>query len=193
MAYVGARMKALGRERVLKAQAVAREGVADQISRALLIAVSLRESGGRNVLGDQGHARGAFQITDWYHREFLRSVRGCVAAKLIPEATRLNWIPVPGANAAMRGMAPTWEDGARYVVKLLNEYIVQAKAAKVPAGRDRLAVAVAAFNAGMSAALEGHRAGDPDVKTTGANYSADVLLRRSEVSEWLAAHPNWKA
>ncbi len=193
MKYVNDRMKAIGKTRVQTAQLVGKEGGRDLISGSLLIAISLRESGGRNVLGDNGHARGAFQITDWWHKAFLKSVRGCLAAKLIPEATRLNWIPIPGTNAAMRGFCPTWEDGARYTAKLLNGYVQQAVKAKVKRPEDQLAVAIASFNCGFGPARDAFFAGNVDLATTGRDYAADVQLRRTEVDEWLKLHPNWRA
>lgn len=193
MDYVSARMKAIGKGRVQKAQRVGREVAGDEISGALIIALALRESGGRNVLGDNGHARGAFQLTDTWNREFLRGVRGCVAAKLIPEATKLNWVPVPGTNALMRGMAPSWENGARRAVEIITGHLVSAKVHAVPR-KSCLAVAVAAFNAGFVPALQAYRqSGDPDDATTGGDYSRDVLLRRSEVAQWLSMNPNWTA
>jgi hypothetical protein len=200
MAYVNDRLKAIGKGRVQKAQIVAREGSPDLISGALLIAVSLRETGGRNVLGDypkgsrdrrRARARGAFQIHDAYHIEWLRTVRGCFAAAWIAEATRINWIPVPGTNAAMPGFCPTWIDGCRYTAQILNDYVDQAEDIATPEAQ--LAVALAAFNCGFDAALQGHMAFDVDRATTGGDYSADVLLRASEVREWLGDHPNWKA
>lgn len=197
MEYVDRRLRAVGSTRVKKVQVVAREQN-DLVSGPLLLAIMLRESGGRNVQGDQGHARGAFQIHDAFWREALESVRGCRMAATIPDADRpiigkRMWVPVPGRNAADPGYCPTIEDGARIAVVILNGYVRQAQAANITAVSDLIAVAVAAYNCGFGAALKGYRAGAVDQGTTGRDYSKDCLLRRSEVSKWLRAHPNWQA
>ena len=193
-AYLTARMKHLGVLRTRKALALGD----DLISGELLIALAIRESGLRNVLGDysadkkRAHARGAFQIHDRYHSEFLRSVPGCVAARWIPEATRANWIPVKGTHAMMRWMCPTWEDGARYAQEILTGFVKIARAQNIRAGHTRLRIALAAYNTGMGGALEGYRADDIDMNTTGKDYSRDVLRRMMFVHEWLNRHPNWR-
>ena len=195
--YTNDRMKALGKGRVLKAQEVCREGAPDQISGRLAIAFSFRETGGRNVLGDKEfekqiwHARGAFQIYDSFHWPFLKSVVGCPGSKLIPEFTRINWIPVKGTTAAMPLMVPTWEDGCRYYVKIINGHIESAYRAGVRSPSDQLVIAANAYNCGFKKALLGYEEGEPDKYTTLANYSTDVLLRAEEIGVWLREHPNW--
>ena len=197
IAYIDRRLRAVGPTRVKKVQVVAREGGPDLISGALLLAIMLRESGGRNVGGDQGHARGALQIHDNYWHGMLASVRGCRMAATIADADRpiigkRMWIPVPGRNAAEPGYCPTIEDGARIAVVILSGYVRQAQAANITAVSDLIAVAVAAYNCGFGWALRGHREGDPSKYTTGKDYARDVIARRSEVSEWLRAHPRWR-
>lgn len=193
MAYVNDRLKAAGKGRLQKVQRIGKEGGADLVSGALLIALSIRESGIRNVLGDFGHARGAFQINDRYHMPWLKTVIGCPAAALIPQFTRINWIPIPGTNAAMKSFAPTYEDGARYAAFLINQLVKQARDAGVATSSDQLAVAVAAYNCGFASAHKGYKEGDADKYTTGGDYSKDVLLRRNEVNKWLGRHPAWRA
>jgi soluble lytic murein transglycosylase-like protein len=52
--------------------------------------------------------------------------------------------------------------------------------------------AVAAYNAGIGGALQGHAIGDVDRFTTGRDYSAWVMRHRIVVQHWLDAHPAWK-
>ncbi|MEJ7787499.1 MAG: hypothetical protein WKF96_22065 [Solirubrobacteraceae bacterium] len=191
MLYVDGRLKELGAERVRKAQEVAAEGESDLISGALLLAISLRESGCRNVLGDQGHARGHMQIHDRFHEGWLRSVPGCNASATIAGHTRQCWIPVAGKTAMDAGCCPTFEDGCRGAVLILRGYITQGRGLY----RDSVALsaAVAAYNCGFAAVRRAISAGDVDLHTTGRNYSTDCLRRRSEVNAWLRAHPGWRA
>ncbi len=201
MEYVNGRMKSLGKTRTQKALLIAKEDN-DLISGELMIALAIRESGLRNVLGDYklmgkvpilvGRARGAHQIHDEWHMPFLKSVRGCLAAKTIPEFTRLNWIPIPGTNAGMRGMCPSWEDGTRYAIKILNGHIDKARDKGVTSRVDLVRIAIASYNCGFARAYQAYIDGDVDAPTTGDNYSRDTLMRRDEVREWLDKHPNWR-
>lgn len=195
MEYVNGRLKALGKTRVQKALIIAAEEN-DLISGELVIALGIRESGLRNVLGDfqgtHGRARGALQFHDEWHMSFLRSVVGCVASKTIPEFTRINWIPIPGTNAGMRGFCPTWEDSIRYGIKILDGHIQKAKIKSVRSKVDLVKIALSAYNCGFTRAYNAYQAGDVDSPTTLKNYSRDVLLRKDEVREWLNKHPNWR-
>lgn len=190
MAHVHKRITGLGAERVRKVLAVGREGGPDQISGSLLLAIGIRESGLMNVLGDDGWARGAFQIHARFHPEKLRGLPGCRAAATIAKHTSRCWVPVKGHTALDAGYAPTIEDGARVCVRILRDYLKQAGRSDIPI-HDRLRVAIAAYNCGMGGALKGYRAGNVDMATTGADYSKDCLLRRTELNQWLHAHPKW--
>lgn len=206
MRHVGKRLTGLGAERVRKVLAVGREGGPDLISGELLLAIGIRESGLMNVLGDftldgkvsspdepraVGHARGAFQIHDAFHSEALARVPGCRAARTLAAHTSSAWIPVAAAKAVDRGFCPTVEDGARIAARILTGLIGQADASSI-ARDDQVRVAVAAYNCGFGGALSSYRRGDADLATTGRDYSRDVLLRRSEIREWLDAHSNWR-
>jgi hypothetical protein len=60
---------------------------------------------------------------------------------------------------------------------MLEAGVIEAARAGVPFG-SRVRVAVAGYNAGMHAAITAwKKTGNPDVATTGGDYSADVLER----------------
>lgn len=192
MKYLDGRLKDLGAERCRIAFEIGGEGEPDLISGALLLAISIRESGCRNVAGDEGHARGHMQIHDAYHRLALRAVVGCRMSPTIAKHTSECWIPVAGTTALDEGMCPTFEDGCRIALAILQGYVRQAQRSDDVPARLVLRTAVAAFNAGFGAAEAGANGGHPDKATTGGNYSEDTLLRRNEIHQFMARHPNWK-
>jgi hypothetical protein len=203
--YIETRLATMPYGYVEDALEIAREGAPDAISGSLVIAVGLRESGLRNVLGDKGRARGSHQFLDTYHAEFLRSVSGCKAAPTIAAHRLSCWMPVANVTALRPGFCPTWQASCSYCVRVLNALYNQAVSDGVPE-KDRLQVALAAYNVGYTRALTGYaeplrrwtaamrsalHPGEPtglpaDRYTTRGNYAADVLQRRSEVNHLFA-------
>jgi hypothetical protein len=126
-----------------------------------LLAIASRETHMKNITGDGGHGRGVFQIDDRYHGEWLRK-----------------------HGAGEPGQVPAVRDAAFYAASIIAANLVQAKHAGVPESQ-RTRVAIAGYNAGMTGALNGWRAGNPDANTTGGNYADDVLDRRAVVRDLL--------
>jgi hypothetical protein len=126
-----------------------------------LLAIASRETNMRNIVGDHGHGRGVFQIDDRWHADWLRK-----------------------HGAGGPNETPPVRDAAFYAASLLAANLDAAKDAGVPKD-ERMRVALAAYNTGFDDAIVGWRAGNPDARTTGQDYSRDVLQRRAVVRDLL--------
>lgn len=166
-------LRDLGHYRVRRAQEIALAGENDGISGALILAIASRETNMRNINshGD-GADRGVLQINSYWHRAFLASVPGCKVG---------SWTPTYGRTALDDGYCPRFTDSVTYAIGLLRDSIEYASDRGVPA-RDRVAFAIAAYNAGAGGAHAGYREGQIDKYTTGGNYSRDVLIRRTQIN-----------
>lgn len=183
--HVAEAMSNLGHYRVLAAQEFALEGEPDGISGALLLSLGLRETALQNINNPTQTDKGCFQITELYHGDWLRKQPGC------PVGT---WKAVPGHSAIEDGYCPRYTPALVYAVDILHQnqlLAVNKGLFKKASDPECVRFAIAAYNAGFGGALEGHRAGDVDLKTTGKDYSAWVLAARTEVNRWLVRHPNW--
>jgi len=140
-----------------------------ELDPSVVAAVISRESGGGRLLGrggcppdtgDGGHGRGLMQIDDRWHADFLE----------IGDFWRN-----PAANIA-------------YGCWLLKKNLL-AVDAKMPgmSEKDRLRIALAGYNCGLSRAMSAAKKGnDIDAFTTGLNYSSDVLKRAEFIrTKWL--------
>jgi peptidoglycan hydrolase-like protein with peptidoglycan-binding domain len=119
----------------------------------LLIAIASRETDMNDIVGDNGHGRGLFQIDDRAHTD---------------------WLSQHGAGG--KGKKPSVADAAEFAAALLasNRSFGQ----KNGIGRkDLLKFACSAYNAGAGGALAGQQGGDSDARTTGRDYGRDVLER----------------
>jgi hypothetical protein len=128
----------------------------------LLLAVSSHETGCRDVVGADGHRRGAFGIDDRRDAEWLG-----------------------GIGAAAPGAMPPLEDAAHYAAGVIAANMAFGRASGVRPV-DLLRFALSAYAAGTVAALEGYRLGDSDASTPGGDYGRDVLGRLVAVDRWLA-------
>jgi hypothetical protein len=128
----------------------------------VLLAVSSRETGCRDVISSDGHRRGAFGIDDRRDAEWL-----------------------VGIGASGPGAIPPLEEAARYVAGVLAASIAFGRASGIPES-DLLRFGLSAYAAGTVAALEGYRLGNPDVSTPGGDYAQDVLERLAAVNRWLS-------
>ena len=132
------------------------------LPRGLLVAIASRETELRNVVGDEGHCRGVFQIDDREHDDWLRR-----------------------NGAAAPGAVPAVEDAAAFAADVMAANFAYGRA-KGLSGRRLLKFAAAAFDAGPVGAWKALQiTGDPDSGTTGRNYGADVLDRLRAVESAL--------
>lgn len=184
-------LKTMGRYRVAACVHYAAEGPPDDFGGHHLLALGLRESLGRNVLGDHGRARGVFQIHDAHHYDFLRSQPGCPAGRLDEPMTVEEWHAVEGRFAIEPGFVPRFTPAMIYALDQLVRLRRWAIRDEVPKKEARL-VALSAYNQGYGGALQAYRRGDVDAGTTGGDYSAWVMATAHQVYGWLQDHPNWK-
>lgn len=158
--------------------ALHRAGHHPHVDTALILALASRETNLSNIVGDGGHGRGLVQIDDRYHAPWLASVAGCQSGSY-----RRRY-----RSALPAGRVPGLAAQVALTVAMLEQGVAAAIAAGVPAGH-RLHVAVAGYNAGMAGALGAlHSHGDPDAATTGHDYGADVLARRTILLTHLGVH-----
>jgi len=167
-------LKNIGPRRIDMVTDLAHEGENDGIGPALIFAIASRESNMRNIVGDGGHGRGWLQIDDRFHHEFLASHRGCESGSFTP--TR--------PSAAPRGLVPSLTASTIKAIELLRANMRAARSEGVPESQV-LRFAVAAYNAGAGGATQGFRAGNIDGRTTGRDYSKDVLARKAAVGRIL--------
>lgn len=190
-AQVGKALKTMGRYRVAACTHYAAEGPADDLGGHHLLALGLRESFGRNVLGDHGRARGVFQIHERYHYEFLRSQPGCRAGDLSQPMTSVEWQATESHLANEPGFVPRFTPAMVYALGELQRMRRWAMRDQVPREDARL-VALSAYNQGYANAYAAWRAGDPDAGTTGGDYASWVMATAHQVYGWLNDHPLWK-
>jgi hypothetical protein len=183
---VGQALTALGNYRVLAAQEAAAQGDPDGISGSLLLALGLRETGLRNIEGNNGSDKGCFQINKIYNSTWLRNQPGCVNG---------TWAPVSGHTAYDAGYVPRYTPACYEAISIVRdgqEYALSQHIGTAVTDPVVVRFAIAAYNCGGYDALLGYRAGNVDQYTTGGDYSAWVLHHRSLINEWLAQHPNWQ-
>jgi hypothetical protein len=165
-----ARLRAFGHERWKHITEICHEGKADGIGPVEIFAISLRETGCKNIVGDGGHGRGWTQIDDRFHAPWLRAHAGCKSG---------SWEPTKH-HALEPGYCPSLTASTLYTIVLLRGNRQFLIANGVPSGHAAQA-AIAAFNCGAGGALAAYRSGHIDIRTTGRNYSADVLKNEAAV------------
>lgn len=200
---IGQALARLGAYRVRRAQTVAAEGKPDGISGALVLALGMRETWGRNVQGGAKYDAvkkkwvaldpsnpddaakmdvGWTQINRGYHYRTLLQM---------PAVASGTWGPViEGKNPVNAGYVPRFEEALRFTVNELQEAVAYGHDHGV---MDPVRYAVAAHNAGMGGALRGEKEGSVDKYTANGDYSEWVMAAKSQVNQWLGKHPNWIA
>jgi hypothetical protein len=198
---IGQALARLGNYRVKRAQQVAAEGAPDGISGALLLALGMRETWGRNIEGGAKNVNGKWvpldpdvpaeakkmdvgwlQINRSYHYDALRAMPGVETG---------TWGPVMvGHSPVEAGFVPRFEESLRFTINELQEAVAYGHD---HGAKDPVRFAVAAHNAGLGGALGGLKDGNVDKYTAGGDYSAWVLAARTEVNRWLGDHPKWMA
>ena len=123
----------------------------------LLLAIASRETDMNDIVTDEGHGRGLFQIDDRSWKE---------------------WLAAHGAGG--RGKVPPVEDAATFAAWLVSENMAFGRKNGVKP-KDLLKFALSAYNAGPGGALRGYEEGDSDRRTTGGDYGKDVLERLAAI------------
>ena len=137
----------------------------------VLMGIASRETNMRNILGDGGHGHGIMQIDDRSFADFCKS----------------------GA----------WKDGSQCIV--MGALVLDQKRTQIESGKGKnlrvgnttftgaafteaelLRVAVAAYNSGLRSYMNFSRNGNPDLGTTGHDYSTDVMKRSVQFGKLLA-------
>jgi len=173
-AQLAGQLRAFGNRRLDMVFDLAHGGEDDGIGAALLLAIASRETNMRNIAGENGHGRGWLQLDDRLHLAFLATHRGCDSGSFTPAHP----------SAAPKGRCPTLTAGTIYAIGLLRANLRFARANGV-AEATALRFAVAAWDAGRGGALAGFREGDVDGRTTGRDYSRDVLGRTAAIAQIL--------
>jgi len=166
-----------GHHRIQIVAELTHQGANDGIGTALMLAIGSRETDLRNIVGDFGHGRGWVQIDDRFHTMWLSDHAGCESG---------SW-NAKFSSALPQGRVPTLTAATLQAIEILHGNRRFAVAQGVPANQT-LRFAIAAYNAGAAGALEGQQAGNVDKKTTGKDYSADVLERKAAVAKYLRRH-----
>lgn len=201
---IGDALARLGNYRVKRAQVVAAEGINDGVSGALVLALGMRETWGRNIEGgakwddtqkkwvalDPRNAADAAkmdvgwtQINRGYHK---------IVLSRMPAVATGTWGPsVEGRNPTMAGFVPRFEEALRFTITELRESVAFGLDHEIPTN-SIVRFAVAAHNAGAGGALNGYRQGDVDKYTANGDYSEWVLNAKSHVNDWLREHTNWR-
>jgi hypothetical protein len=134
-----------------------------QFPPALLMAIASRETNMRNIVGDGGHGYGIMQIDDrsfpeWCHSGLWKdAAAGIQKGALVLDSKRETIRKGQGKSLKVGGAGFTG-------VQLSPS--------------DLLRTAVAAYNCGLWAYYSISRSGDPDLRSTGKDYSSDVLARQ---------------
>ena len=131
----------------------------------ILLAVASRETNVTDIVGDQGHGRGLFQIDDRSWKE---------------------WLAAQGAGGS--GKTPPVAAAARLAAAIIRDNRAFGRKNGV-AERDLVKFSLSAYNAGAGGAIRGYREGDSDLHTTGADYGKDVLERLAAIAGGAAPEP----
>lgn len=138
----------------------------------ILLGVASRETNIQNIIGDSGHGYGIMQIDVRYHQSFVSS--GV-------------W---KNPNASIAKGAQVLSDFRSQITRFNGK---KYKGLVIPriTGQDLTRCSVACYNAGFDAVVQFVEHGNPDLATTGKDYSKDVL-ERAEVFESLIDQLNNK-
>lgn len=138
------------------------------------IAIGSRETNLENILGDRGNGHGIMQIDKRYFPHWCESGA---------------WRDV--RQSIMKGCAVLGQK-VRAIETLQGRHLHLMKVGEfiAPSGLTKdeiMRLAIASYNAGEAWALYGATEGDPDLHTTGADYSEDVMARAAIFRELIGA------
>jgi hypothetical protein len=129
----------------------------------LLLGIASRETNMKNIVGDGGHGYGIMQIDDrsypdWCHSGGWKDVNACIQrGALVLDGKREQIRSGEGKSLKVGGMT--------------------FRGASNLSATDLLHVSIAAYNCGLWAFFSFSKGADPDAKSTGRDYSKDVLNR----------------
>jgi hypothetical protein len=132
----------------------------------VLLAIASRETNMRNIIGDGGHGYGIMQIDDrsfpeWSHSGLWKDVSAGIQKGALVLQSKLETVRNgQGKRLNVGGKSFT---GKKNLTKA-----------------ELLTTAVAAYNSGLWAYYDLSRTSNPDLHTTGRDYSTDTL-RRAQV------------
>lgn len=132
--------------------------------RAVLIGIASRETNMRNIVGDGGHGYGLMQIDDRSFPDFCHSGLWQDVGAVIDK----------GAHV-LKEKRDTIRAGQGKALKIGAKFNFTGKPNLTDA--ELLATSIAAYNSGLWAYWGLSTKGDPDLKTTMHDYSADTLKR----------------
>ena len=130
---------------------------------AVLMAVASRETNIRNIIGDGGHGYGIMQIDDrsfpdWCHSGVWKDPRSAILKGVqVLDGKREDIINNQGKRIRFAGTTFVGKDN------LTQDEILR--------------TSLAGYNSGWWAYYNLSVKGDPDLRTTGKNYSSDTLQR----------------
>jgi hypothetical protein len=129
----------------------------------VMIAIASRETNMRNIVGDGGHGYGIMQVDDrsfpdWCHSGLWKDVSaGIQKGALVLYSKR---------ETIRSGSGKSLRVGGKAFLGKTNL-----------TSTELLKTAVAAYNSGLWAYYHLTKSGDPDLQTTGRDYSSDTLKR----------------
>ncbi len=133
---------------------------------SMLLGIASRESTIQQILGDGGHGHGIMQIDDRFYPDFINSGAWKQPESNIEEGAKIleNTLKTISASQGKTLAITINNKKVNFVGKSLNR-------------QELLQTAIAAYNAGGRAYYYMSLSGNPDIPTTGGNYSKDVLDR----------------
>jgi hypothetical protein len=134
-----------------------------QFAPGLLMAIASRETNMRNIVGDGGHGYGIMQIDDRSFPEWCHSGIWKDAAAGIQKGA----LVLDGKREMIR-------NGQGKQLKVGGSTF----SGSALSPEDLLRTAIAAYNSGLWAYYSMSKSGDPDLRTTGRDYSKDVMARK---------------
>lgn len=192
-------LRHLDHYRVVRAQELAEEAAIPGIDGALVIALGLRETWGRNIEG--GAMKNPTSPPEWIAEidptkmdvgwlQISRRFHAESLSKMVAVKTK-TWSPVvEGKTANDAGFVPRFSDALRFTLKEMRIAVNYARDRSVKS-TDQARFAVAAHNCGKSGAFKGYQESNLDKYTAGGDYSAWVLDAAKKVHIWLMHHENW--
>jgi hypothetical protein len=146
---------------------------------SVLLGIASRESNIQQILGDGGHGHGIMQIDDRFYSDFINSGAWKQPDANIREGATIleNTLKTISASQGKMLTITISNKKINFIGKPLNQ-------------QELLQTAIAGYNAGGRAYYYMSLSGNPDIPTTGGNYSKDVLDRASIFKALVSSTPS---